>query len=401
MPVLMKPNDYQSHTSSNNACSPEVLSVSLASLSSFRKWQTNLTCRIRQKSILHGIPDNATKHLYGLAQDSNSLYRISGHADIYVYKWLNGETKTMPVWGSEYILQADMYWIPSYPLLFPAKRDSRGEVFNIKENDFQCLADKKSGLEYVVASHNNHFGHFLLDNMPGLVLMSNLGCLGIRDELSSPVRYRKGIWEFLSAVSRRPGMEIDDSSILGSYCIRSAQTAEIMGSSIYTNAFLWRMIGQRVKNYLMNTLTSQDLLTAVPQERVFLVRSGNYQSRIRNYDEVSAYLKTRGFCIVDPASMSAGQLTRVLSATKIIISESGSTTLNAVTLGNSRAKVISLNPRRLLKEPSLDMIHGGLPYLFAYCEQVEFVLGETVRSSSIQSSDICYFDIANIASHIV
>ena len=173
-----------------------------------------------------------------------------------------------------------------------------------------------------------------------------------------------------------------------------------MGSSIYANAFLWKMLAQRVKSCLVNASPSHGLINVFPQERVFLVRAGNYGSRLKNYDEISACLKAHGFSIVDPASMNVGQLVRVLSAAKIIVSESGSTTLNAVTLGSSSAKVISLNPKRLLQSPSLDMIYGGLPYLLAYSEKVEIVLGETVQSSAIQSSDICYFDVADIAKHI-
>jgi len=256
MPVLMKPGDFYSYTKSNSVHLPEVLTISLASLSSFSHWQTVLAERIRYQSILHGIPDGATSHLLGLVRDASSIYRISGHADIYVHKWPNGETKTVPVWGSQYILQTDMQWIPSYPFLVAAEHDLSRKVFRIKDGHFQCLASKRADVAYLIASHNNHFGHFLLDNMPALMLMGSLGCLDIKGELSTPVRYKEGISEFLSAIPGELGDQIDDTAIIGSYCIRSTRATEIIGSSIYTNAYLWKMLAKRVKRYLVNTSTS-------------------------------------------------------------------------------------------------------------------------------------------------
>ena len=135
-------------------------------------------------------------------------------------------------------------------------------------------------------------------------------------------------------------------------------------------------------------------------KKVFLIRTGSFQSRVHNISEITGYLESLGFISLDPVEHSLENLIHILSNSDVVVSEAGSSLINAGLFTSEHTKIIGLMPRSLLLDPSDNMIAGGLPYFFPFIHRINFVLGQTIYSTSIQSSDIAYYSISDLSSII-
>jgi len=89
-------------------------------------------------------------------------------------------------------------------------------------------------------------------------------------------------------------------------------------------------------------------------------------------------------------------LNKILKPYSIVLAESGSTTLVASLATQMHQKVISFSPKRLLQNPTNDMIKSGLPYILSFPYKVFFISGESVLYSPVQSSDVCTYKLSDI-----
>ena len=62
----------------------------------------------------------------------------------------------------------------------------------------------------------------------------------------------------------------------------------------------------------------------------------------------------------------------LLASTKIIVSESGTSTLIAQLFSPISTRILSLVPSRLIQEPDAAMTHSGLHYHLAYPCKINF-----------------------------
>ena len=76
---------------------------------------------------------------------------------------------------------------------------------------------------------------------------------------------------------------------------------------------------------------------------------------------------------------SVQDLVSLLASTKIIVSESGTSTLIAQLFSPISTRILSLVPSRLIQEPDAAMTHSGLHYHLAIPCKINFLEGETVK----------------------
>jgi hypothetical protein len=88
----------------------------------------------------------------------------------------------------------------------------------------------------------------------------------------------------------------------------------------------------------------------------------------------------------------------LLYSAKIIITECGSTALNAFLFSSCFSKKIVLTPPRLLKKSSTNMLLSGIPYLISYVDEASIVVGDTIVEMPLESSDIAMYKISSINS---
>ena len=104
----------------------------------------------------------------------------------------------------------------------------------------------------------------------------------------------------------------------------------------------------------------------------------------------------KGYKIIEPHMHTSKELISILASAENIIAESGSTSINAIVFGPKDSRITVLQPRRLFETPTKAMIYGGLPYILPYLDRLKIVLGETILSHQVQTSDVVYYDPAKV-----
>ena len=405
--ITLNPSNAYQLFSENNSENIKVERLNFTSLESYKDWVKIMKKSIYYQEEILGLSNKTIAHLLKLLEDSSEIYRFDGEADLYHYFWPNGEVKIVPCWAQNYTIQPNLFWLDKYPFLklshkAPNKCTEKFEI--IKELFSYVKGNNNSEKNYLCATHNNHFGHFLLDNLPSISLLNGpLGVIG--NSFCQPsILYKEGISELLHFCGTKfiesNNDELVASKRKGNFCQANTKLTELIPSSIFTHAFLWTMIGDRFRRKLISCNNKLNNIINHQPRRVFLKRSGKYESRISNEAEILECLKAFNFEIIDPSCLTAVDLAVALSNATAIFCESGSTTLNAIFFGNKYAKIFSLNPIRLFRETNDDMLFGGIPYLFAFCNRINFILGETVTKHAVQTSDICSYDVQLIANHL-
>ena len=246
-------------------------------------------------------------------------------------------------------------------------------------------------------THNNHFGHFLIDNLPLLSLANGpmRSQMLNKDSLYSN-NPRQVIKDLINrtcpSLQYKIRTDIEDASCQHiSYTFKSQTNFEIISSNILCNAYL---IEQRSRNKTNNLKTSNTWSRdkVKKAEHIFLVRGNKYTSRVSNITELTNYLKSIGFLVVDPTEKSLDEIKALLNSSKIVIAESGSTTLNALWFCSESCKIISLVSDELIFNTSTPMIHGGLPYVLPFLNRIKLFIGESKTYYETQSSNSCKYD---------
>ena len=383
--------------------------ISLEPLQSLQNWRKKLKLSFSRLQSKYLIDENATKSFLDSVNAEHAVFKIEGESDILIYHWNNKEPKIVPIWGNM-IIQSDLYWLQFLPFLEAVENKSldfiTNKSYNLKLKYFKSTQKlEQAQIENnLLISQNNHFGHFLLDHLPLIALLG--GPLGTnKKKLYKAINYpyKKSITE-LAEIALAESANIinasqpetkeqnvcDNQNI--SSIIRSAKLIDMQSTNQYTNAYLWSQLSRK----LHSTNTPHLANSSIRGTKIMLIRGGNYKSRIENWKEVKNYLKDNDFIFIDPSKNTAIELLDLLKNAKIVICESGSTTLNAAIFANISARIVSLNSKRLFQQTDSSMIHGGLPYLLAFCDRIEFILGEAITESNIQSSDITRYSIFDI-----
>jgi len=405
--ITLNPSNAYQLFSENNSENIKIERLSFTSLESYKDWVKIMKKSIYYQEGILGLSNKTLAHLLKLLEDSSEVYRFDGEADLYHYFWPNGEVKIVPCWAPNYTIQPNQFWLDKYPFLklsHKAPNKCKEEFEIIKELFSYVKGNNESENSYLCATHNNHFGHFLLDNLAPISLLNGpLGVMG-NSFYKPSIPYKEGISELLHFCGAKFIKSYDDihtaSNKREHFCLANIKLTELIPSSIFANAFLWSLIGDRFRDKLILCNEKSSSINKYQPRRVFLKRSGKYESRISNEAQILECLKDFNFQIIDPSCLSAVDLAVALSNATAIFCESGSTTLNAIFFGNKYAKIFSLNPIRLFRETNDDMLFGGIPYLFAFCNRINFILGETVTKHAVQTSDICSYDVQLIANHL-
>lgn len=378
---------------------PQIINIELKRLKSYRLWANKLASALYQHKSNTGLADSAIQYMLGLLNENGNMYYIIGKADIYIYHWDSGEPKVIPIWKPGFLLQEEVYWLNFYPFISKCKDKHEYQIDERKFKMYKLPYSEDRG--YYLSTHNNHFGHFLLDNLAGLTLLKGPLSEISGDRLFGPIYPSKGgidellKWCFESHKNILPLHATCDKSLnLSNVCYKDVDFIEIAQSSLLSSAFLWE-ISSYAK--LANSVKVKgNHYSYEKTSNVALIRGGIYESRIYNKIEIITYLQDLKFDIVDPSELAIDDLVARLRRSKVVLAESGSTTLTALFFSSKECKIISLNPARLLLEPDESMIRGGLPYLLAFSHRINFVLGETIVRKPIQSSDIAQYSTCDI-----
>ncbi|WP_166015917.1 MULTISPECIES: glycosyltransferase 61 family protein [unclassified Synechococcus] len=291
-----------------------------------------------------------------------------------------------------YLITDQSYWLRFYPFL--KLIDNKGINYAQVSEQFKNIAEINNLGEKNITTiaHNNHFGHFLLDDYPKIILddlqfpsyiqgsfkLFNLS-RGINDLLVSTLSARSTYKSVVSELNRHNIVESDN--ILQSFISNPIVNSFIIEQKF--NSIRIKMPKETNKNY-----------------RIYLARSGKYESRIKNRKEILELLNRYDFFICDPSQYTSIELIKELSSASIIVTEAGTSCLVASLYAPKTAKIVALVPQELITNPKEDMIISGLPYHLASPQNIKFILGKVVDMHQIQSSQTCLYSPRDIEKEI-
>ena len=319
-----------------------------------------------------------------------TIYVLNGEATVYQYYWGNGEPLILVAWG-DHFFRENLFWLSAYPFLESISTNKRLFRLSSEQQIFQAAKSKHKA---IIASYNNHFGHFCFDNMP-ILRMVGLTHKKTDEIVLLPEGLRKDICS-ASEVQLRNYSVVNNFAISskmpqsGLLCRTQFKSlTEIFTSNLMSNAFLLRNSYRLV---LDCKKSEQALICNASPERLFFCRKGDFASRIYNQREILRLLTWKGFAIIDPSEYSPTQLSRLLRSARLIVSEAGTATLLANIFSSTQTKVITLLPERLFLQPDPEMIESGLPYILCFMNKTEICTGSSVKKHRIQTSDIVQYD---------
>jgi hypothetical protein len=362
-------------------------------------WRRKLEEGLAINSYSGLVSIEALDYFKSLINAPQHILLMKGKAEMLEYTWPNKERKIMPVWYNSFIVQPDLAWLKYYPFIQPC--DSGYSKILLNKEQLRAIP-LCSDTYNIMLSHNDHFGHFLADNFPLLAFLSCSPLKNFISDCSIPVLgHRKSILSLFNIldIAHQPGVSSGPDNYNKHHKMvhnEKGFVCEIMSSSVPASIFLWTQI----KTKIIPKLASCDI-SLNKTLKIWLVRGSGYESRVHNFDEVSEFLQSEGFIMLDPCTVSISELVKLLYAASYIVAEAGSTTLNAALFANPSCNVISLCSERFIASPSSGMIYGGLPYLLSFADQVRVVIGKVVRTASIESSDLCNYSISDIYSKLI
>ncbi len=379
-------------------------SFDLEELLSFRQWRENLRNACHTKlSCFPNLSIRVSAYIRLLFRAQYRLLLLSGQSSVLVYHWHTGEPKIVNIWNERILLIDNLYWLNSYPFLAStSNRDTFCLTPGCKPQEL--LSD--NSVSYSSVTHNNHFGHFAVDDLPLLFFTNSPSSLPLGTQRSlvstyplSPVIKELCMHFHAIDVSSPPFLERGHFGAGSLGLLRCQHNRQTVSSSILCNAFLIRKFCARS----CGPMKSEDFHNYSESnygKLIFLVRSGEYATRISNIDELAARLSSLGFIQIDPAHISIRQLAYVLGNADVVVSEGGSTTINAIIFCPLSVRIVSLVPGQLISHTSESMLYGGLPYIIPFLDRVDIFCGYTTHACSIQSSNICCYDTESLVRYL-
>ena len=319
----------------------------------------------------------------------SKIIQIQAKGVMINFYWPNSELKAVTLMDN-YLITDQSYWLQFYPFI-DVKIEKNIMVATInQEFEKKTRAENLNRNEVTIISHNNHFGHFLFDDYPRLLI----------DELQFPshihrsmesLNLSKGIEDLLvstipSISSSSPKTEKDHSLKYSENVLQSFITNPFLNSYIIERKF------ERIRQLTKGANNTHD--------KIYIARDGQYESRIANQEEIKVLLDNEGFIMIDPSKYTTIGLIEKLSKASIIVTESGTSCLVASLYSTKSTTVIALVPEELLSNPSEDMVISGLPYHFATPTKIRLVLGKSIDNHVIQTSKKCVYSAKKITVEI-
>ena len=205
----------------------------------------------------------------------------------------------------------------------------------------------------ILSSHNNHFGHFVGDDLPLLLLSSCNMSINSKYLLSTFGPCNKGITRELNDLSQNGRNSIKQNySFTYNFRMQSNNCITYSLPRITGRSYLLRQI-----LHLRNETGGIQDKFGLPHkgEKYLVLRLGDYESRI-SLNTIIEKAKSIGFMVVDLSKLSIHESIAYLKKAKTIICESGSTTLITSITAPPDCHIISLQPDCLFKSMRIDML---------------------------------------------
>lgn len=393
--------DYSAALKSRTAEELVSYSVRLSILHSFREWKALLLENFRSQILsLPGVSHELVRYFYNLLDCDATVGLMSGPCRNLIFHWPSGEPKLLHIWNDELIITDNTYWLNSFGFL---GIDAGMRSCKLTDGGMKLFKEIEDSDSTISITHNNHFGHFIVDNLPLLSLLDGPMYTHIKhaNALYSTYNPKQVIKELLQKTCPTLNYKLRSdlqapSFNRGSYTFKSRVNYQIISSSILCNAYL---IDQYSKSVRKKEKTNSSAISAnqVTPRNIFLVRGNNYLSRVSNIGELKRFLERNDFLIVDPTLVSLDKLEQILYSSELVIAESGSTTLNALWFCANTCRIVSLVSDEIIHNTSTPMIHGGLPYILPFLNRINIFIGESVTYSQTQSSNTCVYDCMKLA----
>lgn len=370
---------------------------------SIKNWKAMLQRKIEALEKANMINKKTAKDAIQKILQPFNIYLLEGNATIYTYLWETMEYKSILAWGNRslFLSEEDLYWFNFLPFLQKIKSSSNVYYKFIYPINNSSYANHMNS--NILLSHNLHFGHFMVDDLPTIRLFIESNPLK-RSVTGLMQRMHKPIIDAASYLALASGKRINPSLLPSTEDLSPKQLIK----TVYNNLFQAKTINTYhqcfLARYIFRSPTMKRSLidnTYKQAKRIFLVRMGDYESRIKNFTEVSTLLQSYGFTLIDPASFSLNELHQNLMNAEIVISESGSTGINASVLSSNKTKVLLLLSKSMLIETSDAMNQSGIPYLLAFIDHVDFITGEPVHKHTIQSSEVVNYCVKDIEAWLI
>tara|TARA_B100000674_G_scaffold39763_2_gene27708 strand:+ start:18515 stop:19705 length:1191 start_codon:yes stop_codon:yes gene_type:complete len=355
-------------------------------ISSFRKYRFKY---IESLESLFSSELISASTYRSLLNDCNKLhisFICSGEARAFFFFWPNGEVKILQTFGSIAIVDS-LFWLQFYPFLRVIHFDRNVSCdIEVDLNQFDVINSISStSLPFFIPSHNNHFGHFLLDDLPKLGISVD-SLFGSSKTSLFPFSWRKSIYDIVASFSLlSPSLASVPST---SFSVSSSLVQPCVTSNLL-RGFLQKKVISRIRRYHTNK--------SIPiYSHVFITRSGGNETRISNYSSLVNLLSSYNFFFLDVSDFSEFDVLSILSNATICVCEPGSATLLAQSYTQEFCKIVSILPKRFVFSPDSSMIESGLCYHFVVPSRTIYCLSESVFLSSIQTSDIIKCNIDHL-----
>jgi len=316
---------------------------------------------------------------------------FKGPGVIARHQWPNMETKQVVLFDDKAKGEND-FWLNYYPFLFFDEKCKHFRLRgDIKVNELTCPEAQSSN--YIICSHNGHLGHFIADDLPWMIAFGAslsvnrlFTCASVSESIRKEIQFIK--------VDYFESSHYDGGK---SYALRCPQ---VIHGWIYD----WALRSFFVRKYIH----SQEVCTAPnnshmssKEKLLFIARSKEYGTRIANYEVLSEMLNQLGFeaCTLDGLSLK--ETATVMVNSKLIVAESGTTSLIASVCSRIDTSIISLQPRSIFTSPTLDMVESGLPYISFFHPRISYFLGHEEVCHSIQSSSRSTYSVDELRNYIL
>ena len=313
----------------------------------------------------------------------------------YYHSWNYQEYKILSISDGFILSNDERYWLRRYPGLNIQRRFHKNEnVHRVCHAQAPLiLMDDFNNCSTI--SHNGHFGHFLGDDLSRWIIFN---CLGA-EIVPSLVGYRPNLHMTLAELDLTPlaytsdlqskANESENLSTESTRLIKTCNARDIRMAPRVHTVFL--------AAYFLREWAAVCCNSSIKPGLLFLRRAGSYRTRIANISEFESYLLQVGFDIVDPSTLSMSELTTEISGRKLIISESGTTTLLANLFGSLDTVNVILLPDALRNAPDIGMLLSGLPYMFSGYGMKQPFYGTTVATDAIQTSFTVRYEINDLS----
>jgi len=371
-------------------------SFNFSHVQSFLRYINQIAIKLR--TVQDDIHQNSLGYLNSVlaTQPMLNIYELS-YCSFFNHQWENGDIKLLPVPNIVLCVEDD-FWHSHYPFMSQASlsRTSRyiEKHYTLKPGAALHHRDVADGPRYaVLLSHVNHYGHFVLDDLPfhlwPLSTPTNIWPTGLIQLTQSDIFTSE-----LNQLMLAGGFKQFTHHIIAKQGLTSMANTTLIAPRATTftvRHFLSQKIRQiyirASRTNVCRSISNHIAPAHSVGARVFITR-GPTNTRIHNYNEIVRFLANEGFNQLDLKGKSIRDLSTMLENVELIVAETGSASHIAELCTADDVPIICLIPSRLLSALPKGELFGCLSYYFAYLHRLTFVSGATVIKGCPVSSDI-------------